>query len=99
MRNLTGLQVIDSYAYVSELDTAPTTVLSTFDTRKLTGENGPIQSSWVKIIAQKCIGREMICMLPQMSSLSYLPQRNAINNYIFYRYFSHSMYVIATEFY
>jgi hypothetical protein len=56
MPNLVGLQIIDSFAYVSELDIAPMSVLSTFDTRKLTGENGPIQILWAKRIAQKCIG-------------------------------------------
>lgn len=59
--SLQHFQVIDAYAYISEVATDSTSVLSTYDSRKLTtGFARGCHSPWVQAIARKCVGRKMV---------------------------------------
>lgn len=58
------LQVINAYAYLCKVENDSTSVLTTFEARKLTGKNASREctdrTKWAHHIAKKCEGRHLV---------------------------------------
>jgi hypothetical protein len=72
---LQTFQVINAYARISSVETDSTSFISTFQARKLLGETGGIDcakqiTTWVRLIAEKCIGKNLVCAI-SLKSLQF----------------------------